>query len=170
MRDAGLVASGLLADKVGGPSVYPPIPAGAMAVTQVSREWVTSKGDDRYRRGLYTYFRRSAGYPGLITFDAPDGTATCTRRMRSNTPLQALTLLNDEAEVEFAEKLAARVLKEAPANDAARLRYAFQLTMQRDPRAKESERLLQMVAQRGVEAWPNVARVLMNLDSFITRE
>jgi len=170
VRDAGLVASGVLSEKVGGPSVYPPIPAGALAVTQVAREWPTAKGEDRYRRGMYTYFRRSAGYPGLITFDAPDGTATCTRRMRSNTPLQALTLLNDEAEVEFAEKLAARVLKEPLPNDAARLRYAFLLTMQREPRPKESARLLQMVAQRGVEAWPNVARVLMNLDGFMTRE
>ena len=171
VRDAGLVASGTLNDAVGGPSVYPPIPAGAIAVTQVSREWPTAKDADRYRRGLYTYFRRSAGYPGLITFDAPDGTASCTRRMRSNTPLQALTLLNDEAEVEFAEKLAARILKEAPAaNDAARLRYGFLLTLQREPQAKESERLLQMVSSRGVEAWPNVARVLLNLDGFMTRE
>ena len=171
VRDAGLVASGTLNDAVGGPSVYPPIPAGAISVTQVSREWPTAKGVDRYRRGLYTYFRRSAGYPGLITFDAPDGTASCTRRMRSNTPLQALTLLNDEAEVEFAEKLAARILKEAPAaNDAARLRYGFLLTLQREPHPKESERLLQMVASRGVEAWPNVARVLLNLDGFMTRE
>ena len=170
VRDAGLVVSGVLNAKLGGPSVYPPIPPGALAVTQVTREWPTAQNDDRYRRGLYTYFRRSAGHPSLITFDAPDGTASCTRRMRSNTPLQALTLLNDEAEVEFAEKLAARILKDAPADDAARLRYGFLLTLQREPRPKESERLLQLVAARGVEAWPNVARVLLNLDSFMTRE
>ena len=168
VRDAGLVVSGVLNEKLGGPSVYPPIPAGALAVTQVTREWPTAKNDDRYRRGMYTYFRRSAGHPSLITFDAPDGSASCTRRMRSNTPLQALTLLNDEAEVEFAEKLAARILKESPSpDDAARLRYGFLLTLQREPRARESERLLKMVS---VEAWPNIARVLLNLDSFMTRE
>ena len=171
VRDAGLVASGLLNEKLGGPSVYPPIPPGALAITQVTREWPIAKNEDRYRRGMYTYFRRSAGYPSLITFDAPDGGASCTRRMRSNTPLQALTLLNDEAEVEFAEKLAARILKEAPVgDDAARLRYGFLLTLQREPRAKEAERLLKMVSRTGVEAWPNVARVLLNLDNFMTRE
>ena len=168
VRDAGLVVSGVLNEKLGGPSVYPPIPAGALAVTQVTREWPTAKNEDRYRRGMYTYFRRSAGHPSLITFDAPDGSVSCTRRMRSNTPLQALTLLNDEAEVEFAEKLAARILKESPSqDDAARLRYGFLLTLQREPRARESERLLKMVS---VEAWPNIARVLLNLDSFMTRE
>ena len=171
VRDAGLVSSGVLSEKIGGPSVYPPLPAGAQAVTQVVREWPTATGEDRYRRGMYTYFRRSAGHPSLITFDAPDGTASCTRRMRSNTPLQALTLLNDEAEVEFAEKLAARIVKEAPAqDDASRPRYAFLLTLQREPRPKESARLLQIVSKRGVEAWPNVARVLMNLDGFVTRD
>ncbi len=170
VRDAGLVASGVLSEKIGGPSVYPPLPAGAQAVTQVVREWPTATGEDRYRRGMYTYFRRSAGHPSLITFDAPDGTASCTRRMRSNTPLQALTLLNDEAEVEFAEKLAARILKEAPADDASRLRYAFLLTLQREPRPREAARLLTMVSKTGVEAWPNIARVLMNLDGFVTRD
>ena len=171
VRDAGLVASGALNETLGGPSVYPPIPAGALAVTQVTREWPTARNEDRYRRGLYTYFRRSAGHPSLITFDAPDGTASCTRRMRSNTPLQALTLLNDEAEVEFAAMLAARILKETPAqNDAARLRYGFLLTLQREPRPRESSRLLQLLARNGVEAWPNIARVLLNLDSFMTRE
>ena len=170
VRDTGLVVSGLLNEKLGGPSVYPPIPPGALAVTQVTREWPTARNGDRYRRGLYTYFRRSAGHPSLIMFDAPDGTVSCTRRMRSNTPLQALTLLNDEAEVEFAEKLAARVMKEGGLDDSSRLRYAFLVALQRPPRAKESDRLEKLIASRGVEAWPNVARVLLNLDSFMTRE
>ena len=80
VRDAGLVASGKLSGKTGGPSVYPPIPAGALAVTQVKREWPTAQGEDRYRRGMYTFFQRSAGHPSLMVFDAPDGTATCTKR------------------------------------------------------------------------------------------
>ena len=85
---------------VGGPSVYPPIPDGAMAGTQVQKAWPTAIGPDRYRRGLYTFFFRSPLHPGLVLFDAPDGAAACTRRVRSNSPLQALTLLNDEAFVE----------------------------------------------------------------------
>src|SRR5207249_3325232 len=129
LRDSGLVASGLLAPAVGGPSVYPPIPEGAMAVTQVKREWPTAKGPDRYRRGMYTFFYRSIPHPGLALFDAPDASATCTRRVRSNSPLQALTLLNDEAFIEFSRALAKRVLKEAPDGDGARLDHAYLLTM-----------------------------------------
>ena len=79
LRDSALRASGLLTPTIGGPSVYPPIPEGAMAVTQVKREWKTSTGPDRYRRGLYTFYYRSVPHPGLALFDAPDATASCTR-------------------------------------------------------------------------------------------
>jgi hypothetical protein len=148
IRDAGLSASGLLTDTVGGPSVYPPIPDGALAVTQVKQDWPVVTGPDRYRRGLYTFFRRSAVYPGLLVFDAPDATATCTRRVRSDTPLQALTTLNDESFLEFAEGLAERIIKEAPSGDQERLNYGFLLTVGRPPKPEETEGLRRYLARR----------------------
>ncbi len=97
---------------IGGPGVFPPQPAGVYSFTQVPQELEASDGPDRFRRGMYTYFWRSAPHPGLTVFDAPDATAACTRRNRSNTPLQALTLLNDQGFVEFAQALAQRILRE----------------------------------------------------------
>jgi len=195
VRDAALAASGLLTPAVGGPSVFPPIPEGAMAVTQVKREWPTATGADRYRRGLYTFFWRSAPHPGLVVFDAPDATQSCTRRVRSNTPLQALTLLNDEAFVEFAQGMAARLLREE-SDDGARLRRAFLLATGRPPSSAEQDRLrsflaaqldgfqsnpgaaVEIAGQFGADAadlprfaaWTQVARVVLNLDDFLTRE
>jgi hypothetical protein len=146
LRDAALAASGLLNPAIGGPSVYPPIPEGAMAVTQVKREWPTATGPDRYRRGLYTFFYRSAPHPALSLFDAPDATASCTRRIRSNSPLQALILLNDETAIEFARALARRVLREAPPADEDRIGYAFLLATGRPPSAVEHRRLAEFLA------------------------
>ena len=146
LRDSALLASGLLTPAIGGPSVYPPIPEGAMAVTQVKREWPTATGPDRYRRGLYTFFYRSIPHPGLSLFDAPDATATCTRRVRSDSPLQALTLLNDEAYIEFSRALAKRVIKEAPASETERVNYAFLFTLGRNPQPVERERLQRFLA------------------------
>jgi hypothetical protein len=146
LRDSALEASGLLTPAIGGPSVYPPIPEGAMAVTQVKREWPTANGPDRYRRGIYTFFYRSIPHPGLALFDAPDATSTCTRRVRSDSPLQALTLLNDEAFVEFSRALAKRISKEAPANDAERVDYAFLLALGRKPKQAERDRIRQFLA------------------------
>lgn len=176
VRDASLVASGLLTPAIGGPSVYPPIPSGATSVTQVKREWVTSTGPDRYRRALYTFFQRSAAHPALLLFDAPDATVTCTRRIRSNTPLQALFSLNDKASVEFAEALAGRMLREAPADDVQRIRFGWQVALSREPRAEETHRLVQFLATRRDSqadertVWVAVARVLLNLDEFLTRQ
>ncbi len=191
VRDIGLSASGLLAPKIGGPSVYPPIPAGALDLGQRKQPWPTSTGPDRYRRGLYTFHFRATPPPSMSVFDAPDGYSTCTRRIRSNTPLQALALLNDTAYFEFAEGLAARVLKEVPANDSARLEHAFRLCLARKPSGTESARVAELLkgelaavtdaeaksakAPAGVEpkqfaAWTTVARVLLNLDETITRE
>jgi mono/diheme cytochrome c family protein len=167
VRDAALTASGLLAPAIGGPSVFPPIPDGAMSVTQVNREWKTSTGADRYRRGMYTFFYRSAPHPALTVFDAPDGVSTCTRRNRSNTPLQALTLLNDEAFLEFAKALGARLLREASTDDA-RIARGLLLTVGRPPTPRElvpSENDAPRLA-----AWTAVGRVLLNLDDFLTRE
>ncbi|MBL8221965.1 MAG: PSD1 domain-containing protein, partial [Bryobacterales bacterium] len=165
VRDSALVASGLLTAKVGGPSVYPPLPPGANSVTQVKREWKTSTGEDRFRRGVYTWFQRSAPHPGLVLFDAPDATVTCTRRIRSNSPLQALTLLNDEAYFEFAQTLADRLMKEDAASDAVRLNQGFLYALNRPPAAGETTRLLKLLsAQRDAKkdekaAWTAVSRV-----------
>ncbi len=96
VRDVGLAASGLLSKKMFGPPVFPPIPDGVMTQGQVKREWKASVGEDRYRRGIYTFLYRATPPPSLNVFDVPDGFSACTRRIRSNTPLQALTLMNDE--------------------------------------------------------------------------
>lgn len=177
IRDVALAACGLLSRKIGGPSVYPPQPEGIYRFTQVPREWKASMGADRYRRGLYTHFWRSAPYPALTVFDAPDAVTTCTRRNRSNTPLQALTLLNDEAFFECAQALARRVLREAPPCQIERIRYAFRLCLGRLPSVLEQKRLVDLLNQQtnesegtGLDAWTTVARVLLNLDEFITRE
>ncbi len=172
IRDAGLVASGLLAPKVGGPSVFPPIPSGVMNSGQNAREWTTSTGPDRYRRGMYTFIWRATPHPTMSLFDGPDASAACTRRNRSNSPLQALTLLNDEAAKEFADSLAARALKMKDPLGAA-----FEMAMARLPSAGERERLRQLVAAQKDEAggseiaaYTGLARVLLNLDEFMTRE
>jgi uncharacterized protein DUF1553 len=196
IRDVTLASSGLFNDHIGGPSVFPPQPEGASKLGQIQREWVVSPGADRYRRGMYTFFWRSSPHPGLMVFDAPDSTTTCTRRIRSNTPLQALTLLNDQAFYESAQGMAARVLLEAPATDAGRLAYAFKLCLAREPHDNERTRLQQyldaqleefrkasedakLIFQRHLPsegelsqyaAWTAVSRVLLNLDEFVTRE
>jgi len=161
IRDVSLLTSGLLSRKTGGPSVFPPIPAGATKVTQVDREWKTSTGEDRYRRGLYTFSQRSALHPSLAIFDAPDGVVSCTRRIRSNTPLQALNLMNDEASVEFAHAFAKRVQDKG-------LDYGWQLALGRKPTPVESDRVKTFLGQK--QEWLAVARALLNLDEFMTRE
>jgi hypothetical protein len=193
VRDVMLAASGLLSHKVGGPSVYPPQPDGVMALTRSPREWPTSKGDDRYRRGMYTYFWRSTPHPFLKVFDAPDGITTCTRRDRANTPLQALTLLNDEACIEAARALATSTLTELPsAATTDRLRYAFRRCLAREPNDAERACMAELLADeladaalatvsadkspspgidaRLLSAWTTVGRALLNLDEFMTRE
>ncbi len=164
-RDCGLTASGLLNPATGGPSVYPPIPQGALAVTQVRKLWPTSFGANRYRRGLYTFSYRSNLHPGLGMFDAPDGTASCTRRVRSNSPLQALTLLNDTAFVEFARALGDRMLG-ASAADSGRIERGFLLAIGRKPRDDEFERLARFLAlQRDAyRSDPASARALLGGD------
>jgi mono/diheme cytochrome c family protein len=174
VRDVALTASGLLNHTIGGPSVYPPQPKGVYAFTQVPRNWQASKGADRYRRGLYTYFWRSAPHPDLTVFDAPEALSTCTRRNRSNTPLQALTLLNDQGFYEFAEALSQRILRDGPSSDGERIAYAFRLCLGRAPNQREQQSLQRLLSRQHdstrQEAWTSVARVLLNLDEFITRE
>jgi mono/diheme cytochrome c family protein len=181
VRDVSLAASGLLVEKLGGPPVNPPQPDGVMNLGQVKKPWITSTGPDRYRRGLYTQYWRATPHPAVAVFDAADGFSACTRRLRSNTPLQALTLLNDKQFFEFAGALADRVLREGGTDDATRLDYAFRLCTSRGPNARERSRLVALLAQLRTatptdpaatdrEAWTTVARVLLNLDETITRE
>jgi mono/diheme cytochrome c family protein len=141
VRDAALSASGLLNARIGGPSVRPPQPAGVYAFTQNRKNWTTASGSERFRRALYTQFYRSAPYPLFTTFDTPDFQTVCTRRQRSNTPLQSLTLANDPAFLEIAQGLAARLVRDGPGEFAAkldaRLRHAFALCFSREPNPAE---------------------------------
>jgi mono/diheme cytochrome c family protein len=211
VRDVALAASGLLSPTIGGKSVRPPQPPEIAALSYAgSIKWTDSKGPDRYRRGLYTWFQRTSPYPTLMTFDAPDSNLACTRRERSNTPLQALTLLNDVVFVECAQALGRRIVQEPMDKLVAadgtgggdnvaldgRLRYSFRLCLSRDPSDQELARLHKLydeartdfdkdgetakkvagdqapekVAIAELAAWTLVARTLMNLDEFITRE
>ncbi len=141
VRDQALAASGLLSRKVGGPSVMPPQPDGLWNSPYSGEQWVTSQGEDKYRRGLYTFWKRTSPYPAFVSFDAPSREFCVVRRPRTNTPLQALTTLNDPAFVEAAQGLARRVLEKSPADDRARLTQAFRLVLARAPEADEVERL-----------------------------
>ncbi len=142
VRDIALASAGLLADKIGGPSVFPPQPEGATALAYSQSAWPVSTGADRYRRGLYTFLKRTAPYAASITMDAPTSEATCVRRERSNTPLQALTLLNDTVFVEAARAMARRVAAECPDRSPdARARFIFRLCLTRSPRPEELARL-----------------------------
>jgi hypothetical protein len=196
VRDLALGASGLLNPRVGGPSVYPPQPGGVYAFTQRQAAWPTSTGPDRYRRSLYTFFMRSAPYPTLTTFDSPNFNQTCTRRARSNTPLQSLTMANDQALFELAQAFGQRLLTAPVSDDLARLQWGFRVAVVRPAEPPELERLAAYLKQQRTSwtdapdearriagatlaegaspsetaAWISVARVLMNLDEFITRE
>ncbi len=141
IRDAALSASGLLSKKIGGPGIRPPQPRGIYAFTQNKKNWNTTTGEDRYRRGMYIVFFRSAPYPLFGTFDVPDFQTSCTRRPRSNTPLQALNIANDPAFIEFSQGLASRVIKSVPGNAVQtldqRIKLAFELALSRRPNEKE---------------------------------
>lgn len=196
LRDASLAAGGLLAHRIGGPSVRPPQPAGISDLTYAgSARWAESRGVDRHRRGMYTWFQRTSPYPMLLTFDAPDSNTCCVRRDRTNSPLQALTLLNDTVFLECVRALAARVLLECKGDDEARIRYAVQLCLGRSPAVAEMAVFRQLLQDaRHVyrndppaalslmgkstaaidlgesAAYAVLARALMNLDEFVTRE
>lgn len=196
IRDVALSAGGLFNPTLGGPSVHPPQPDGVFEFTQDKKPWNTAIGPDRYRRGMYTYLWRSSPYPAMTVFDFPDANVACTRRNRSNTPLQSLTLANDQQFVEIAQGLALRTLNAALGDDAARLKFAFRACLAREPSPAEGKRLTQLLALQRAEfaanlkeaekltpplvpvkanvqefaSWTAVARVLLNLDEFITRE
>ncbi|MFT4647915.1 MAG: hypothetical protein ACI9X4_001130 [Glaciecola sp.] len=166
LRDMHLTVSGLLVPEIGGPSVFPPQPAGIDAGTYAGDRWRTDSGPDRYRRGLYTFWRRTSPYPSFVLFDATSRELLCARRDRSNTPLQALALLNDPAFAEttraFGKQLESLKLKD----DDARIAYGFRACTGRRPDLEELTILMNLKNQSG---WESVARVLLNLDDTLNR-
>ena len=198
VRDLTLAASGLLSPRIGGPSVFPSMPPDLAALSYANNfSWKASTGEDRYRRGLYTFFKRTIPHPSLMTFDAPDANVSCAARTVSNTPLQSLTLLNNETHHEAARALASKVLLDkGNASDLDRLRLAFRLCVSRPPQSGElaalervlnrsrdwyrvhgddARALLGETAAMGnnaaeLAAWTATVRVPLNLDEFLTRE
>lgn len=195
VRDAALQVSGLLYPAIGGESIRPPQPESVSKLTYGSSKWEENQGRERYRRGLYIHYQRTSPYPQLVNFDAPDTNVSAAQRRRSNTPLQALNLLNDPVFFEAAQTMAVRVLRESESGWNDRLDTAFQLCLSRKPTRSERSRLSSYYEQQkklndrdvealkqltpnpvpGVEpedvaAWTGLSRVLLNLDEFITRE
>jgi len=199
VRDVALAASGLLNKKIGGPSVFPPLPAGVMDLAYGGFKWENATGEDRYRRGMYTFWKRTVPYPSMLAFDSPNGDFSCARRVRSNTPLQALTTLNDTVFMEAAQALGLRVWKNGGADDRSKMTYAFRLCVSREPDQFEMQKLMELLDDQKkyfdgrtsaavyvtatdpnrmpedidlhkVAPWTMVARVLLNMDETITKE
>lgn len=148
VRDQALFVAGLLSSKMYGPPTRPPQPAlGLTAAFGSGTDWQTSDGEDRYRRGLYTTWRRSNPYPSMFTFDAPNREVCQIRRPRTNTPLQALVTMNDPVYIESAQALARRMIKEGGSSDRDRLIRGFQLCLSRAPTDLEVDRLLKLRQQ-----------------------
>ena len=192
IRDVSLAASGLLVQRVGGPSVFPPQPPGVWDLPYNDDSWEESKGADRYRRALYTFVRRSAPYPAMANFDATSHEACTIRRTRTNTPLQALTTLNDVAFFEAAQALAGRMLHEGGSTDRDRIDFGFRLCTGRGAKPEETKRIARWKKQERVyfkahsddarriapnaldaaeqASWTMLANVLLNMDETLSKE
>ncbi|MCE9528670.1 MAG: DUF1553 domain-containing protein [Planctomycetales bacterium] len=199
VRDQALSLSGLLSHKMHGPSVYPPQPDGLwQAAFNGERTWQTSKGEDRYRRGLYTFWRRTVPYPSMATFDAPSRETCSLRRIRTNTPLQAFVTMNDPAYVEASQALARRIMKEGGTTPQERVAFALKLCLVRPPNPAQVESLLALyqselahfqsdsaaakklatdpigpapegMSEAELAAWTVVANVVLNLDGVMMK-
>jgi hypothetical protein len=199
VRDQALAVSGLLSGKMYGPPVKPPQPAlGISAAFGSGIDWQPSAGEDRHRRGLYTTWRRSNPYPSMAVFDAPNREVCTVRRVRTNTPLQALVTLNDPVYIEAAQALARRVMEQGGSSLSDRARYAFRLCLIRPPQPSELARLERLYAQSlarfqkqpeaarklatdplgpprketdvaALASWTVVANVLLNLDEMLLK-
>ena len=199
VRDQSLALAGLLSRKVGGPSVYPPQPPGLWrAAFNGERTWATSTGEDRYRRGLYTFWRRTVPYPSMATFDAPSREICTIRRTPTNTPLQAFVTLNDPVYVEAAQALARRIVREGGNTVEDRAAYGLRLCLSRPPSPEQVQEIVslyrtefdhyrndapaaqQMAADQlglvpasmdtiELAAWTVVSNVLLNLDGVLTK-
>ena len=186
VRDQALLASGLLSDKMGGPPVMPPQPEGVWNTVYNDSKWKDATGPDRYRRAIYTFIKRTSGYPSFLTFDASDHDTSLARRIPTNTPLQALVTLNDPVYHEAAEALAQRMIADQRSVDA-QIKYGARLVLSREPTDLELAALralfqktaaaptLQPAAatahgnSRELTAMTAVASVLINLDASLTR-
>src|SRR5262247_1883676 len=162
MRDQALAVSGLLSSKMGGPPVMPPQPAGLWRSTYSGKTWVDADGEDRFRRGLYTYLKRTTPYPSMVTFDGGSGEVCQIRRIRTNTPLQALVTLNDPVYLEAAAGLARRMIEDAETT-TSRAARGLRLALIRSLRNGETAPLiaLQKEAQKAFEAAPEKADELL---------
>lgn len=198
IRDQALAVSGLLSDDMFGPSVMPYQPDGVWQVVYSGREWKTSPGAERHRRGLYTYWRRTSPYPSMIAFDAPSREVCALNRVRTNTPLQALVTLNDPVYVEAAQALARKAIGPGFADDAERVRDLVMRVLARPATDEEVETLLALLTDARAEyatneekanamatnplgpvppgidtieaaAYTAVANVLLNLDETVTK-
>jgi hypothetical protein len=195
LRDVTLAASGLLSEKMHGPSVFPVQPPGIWNQPYSSDKWTLSEGEDRYRRSLYTFWRRTSPYPSFMTFDGTSREFCTVRRVRTNTPLQALTLLNDPASFEAARALAKRMMG-AGSDIASRASFGVKLVLSREVKPAELDRLAALYESErehyigrqadaarvlgdtkvdaaevpDLAAWTIVANVLLNLDEALTKE
>lgn len=199
VRDQALALSGLLSRKLYGPSVFPPQPPGMwQAAFNGQRTWATSTGEDRYRRGLYTFWRRTVPYPSMATFDAPSREICTVRRIRTNTPLQAFVTMNDPVFVEASQALARRIVREGGATVTDRARFALRLCLARQPRPEQVQYLVDLFQSERehyrrkpqealalatdplgllpadmdggeLAAWTVVANILLNLDGVLTK-
>lgn len=199
VRDQALALSGLLSRKLGGPSVFPPQPPGLwQAAFNGERTWATSSGPDRYRRGLYTFWRRTIPYPSMAAFDAPSRELCAIKRSRSNTPVQAFVTLNDPVYVECAQALARRIIQEGGDTTESRVRFGLLLCLARPPADVQVQRLVSLFETEraafaqdpdaarklateplgplpaglnavDAAAWTVVANVLLNLDAVLTK-
>ncbi|MFO0909721.1 MAG: DUF1553 domain-containing protein [Isosphaeraceae bacterium] len=200
VRDQALALGGLLSRKVGGPSVFPPQPEGLwQAAFNGQRTWATSPGDDKHRRALYTFWRRTVPYPSMATFDAPSREICSVKRTRTNTPLQAFVTMNDPVYVEAAQALARRVVNEGGSTPEARAKFALQLVLARSEvppaqverilslyRGEKTHYAADLAAAKALAtepigplpagadaaeyaAWTTVANVLLNLDAVLTK-
>jgi hypothetical protein len=195
IRDLSLTAAGLLSRKLGGPSVMPPQPEGIWRNPYSRERWATAKGEDRYRRGIYTFLRRTSPYPSMMTFDATSREFCTVRRVRTNTPLQSLALLNDEAMMEMARALARRIYFDVEGPIRDRLAHGFRLCLSRRPGEAELVRLEALYRQQlanyqrdpvaagkllageqrelpaaELAALTMVANVILNLDEMVTKQ
>ncbi|MFN7929658.1 MAG: DUF1553 domain-containing protein [Blastocatellia bacterium] len=197
VRDQALAVAGLLSSKMGGPPVMPPQPAGLWRSTYNGKKWIDAEGQDRYRRGLYTYLKRTTPYPSFLTFDGGSGEICQIRRIRTNTPLQSLVTLNDPVYLEAAAGLAKRMVAEAKI-PAARAAYGLRLALIRPVQPREALPLLALqrdaqkdflaapekaeallksaratvpsgIGKAALAAWIVTANAILNLDEFLTR-
>jgi hypothetical protein len=187
IRDVALSAAGLLSPKIGGPSVFPYQPEGTWDTPYSGETWNYTPGDQAQRRGIYTFWKRTATYPGFMAFDATSRENCTVRRIRTNTPLQALAQLNDRGLFEAARALAGRMRKEGGTTDNAQLAYGFRLCTGRTPKPSEVQRLVELVAKTrdrltkdptaakkiaqspDEAAFTLAANVLLNLDETVTK-